>query len=229
MKLAKSCFVILSALFALSCNDPKAKAREDIQNLQETVKYTPNNPKLFTRLGAAYASLGEYEKAIGAFQKAIELNPTDTSTLVTLGVMAFQLERYADALWAFEKLAALTPQSFDAHRNIGNVYVKMKKFREAIAPYQRALALDSLNAEAYFSLGVCYYELGERDSAMMCYERIKDKKRLSCWRLATQTCPEITFTWSRSAQGTSKRNHRLAPEKGMHFFVSLAFQKKLRL
>jgi uncharacterized protein HemY len=67
MKLPLFFSTMLLLLCTLSCNDPKAKAREDIQNLQETVKYLPNNPKLFIRLGMAHASLGEYEKAISAF------------------------------------------------------------------------------------------------------------------------------------------------------------------
>ncbi|MDW8465180.1 MAG: tetratricopeptide repeat protein [Chloroherpetonaceae bacterium] len=62
-------FALAMLLAASACNDPKAKAREDIQNLQEAVKYAPNNPKIFLRLGAAYASLGEYDKAIPAYQK----------------------------------------------------------------------------------------------------------------------------------------------------------------
>jgi tetratricopeptide (TPR) repeat protein len=66
----------------------------------------------------------------------------------------------------------------------------MKKFREAIPSYKQVIGLDSLNVEAYYSLGVCYYELGERDSAQMCYERIKDKNTYLAGALQRKLAPK---------------------------------------
>ena len=64
----------------------------------------PDEPKIWTSLGIAYAELGYYRKAEQSFLKALELDERFTPAILNLGVVYFKEKEYELALREIKKV-----------------------------------------------------------------------------------------------------------------------------
>ena len=70
---------------------------------------------MLTDQGVMYRDLGQFDKALAAFQKANQLQPTHLPSLVNIGVVyGFDLHKPAEAAKAWNKVIALSPNSEQA-------------------------------------------------------------------------------------------------------------------
>ena len=51
--------------------------REELQAYKRTISFKPDYAKAYCNLGAVYAEMGRYSKAVSAFKEADRLNPDD--------------------------------------------------------------------------------------------------------------------------------------------------------
>lgn len=146
----------LGVLFNLSSEYDKA-----VDCFQAAVQISPDNAKLWNRLGASYANGNKPVEAVGAYQRALEIEPGFIRARYNVGVVCINLKSYKEA--AEHLLLALNHQATSKQRagiNIDNVQNHMSETlwstlrmtislmgRHGLQDYVDKRDLESLNKE----------------------------------------------------------------------------------
>lgn len=146
----------LGVLFNLSSEYDKA-----VDCFQAAVQISPNNAKLWNRLGASYANGNKPVEAVGAYQRALEIEPGFIRARYNVGVVCINLKSYKEA--AEHLLLALNHQATSKQRagiNIENTQSQMSETlwstlrmsislmgRHALQDFVDKRDLESLNKE----------------------------------------------------------------------------------
>ncbi|EGD81841.1 kinesin light chain isoform 1 [Salpingoeca rosetta] len=149
----------------------------------------------FGNLGIAYASKGEYDKAIAYYEKALavfvetlgEKHPSTANTYNNLGLAYDSKGEHARGIHYYEKALAIRvetlgekhPSTATSYNNLGSAYHSKGDYDRAIAFYEKALAIrvemlgekHPSTADSYLGLGNAYYSKGEYDKAIAFYEK----------------------------------------------------------
>ncbi len=138
---------------------------------QTTLKYSPDSPKIYNNLGAAYYHLEKNKEAVEAYKKAIELNPYYFETYYNLGAAYHALKMYDEAIAAYKKEIEINPTFPKVYNNLGAAYSDTHQYEKAIEQYNKAIALDPQNVYMYFNLGMAYHFAGKFDDAIAAYKK----------------------------------------------------------
>ena len=82
----------------------------------------PNDPELWTSIGWVHCSLGNYDRAVVAFDHARRLDPRDASLLEATGNTYSYFRRYREAVEAYRHTLALAPELIHIRLNVGWSY-----------------------------------------------------------------------------------------------------------
>ncbi|MFQ5400725.1 MAG: tetratricopeptide repeat protein [Anaerolineae bacterium] len=98
------------------------KFRQAVAILEALSEQEPDNPMVWTNLGAAYlgnpvlAKSEEQIRAIAAFERAIELNPAAPSVAYNIGLIYRDRQEREKAIFWFERAVKANPLDEDARR-----------------------------------------------------------------------------------------------------------------
>ncbi len=103
---------------------------------------------LYKLLGKVHAALGNYEKALKAYQTANQLDLTDQESIRGVADVAFELQDWPTALTNYQKvLTSLAEEDVEARTDVyyrlGCIKREQGQARQAINNFEKALALDS--------------------------------------------------------------------------------------
>ncbi|MCG8344663.1 MAG: tetratricopeptide repeat protein [Chlorobiales bacterium] len=165
-------FSSLAVLVTAGCDS----ASKELNELQQAVWRSPEDPQAYIRLGNAYARQKQYDKAVDSYEKALALNPRSGMTVYpALGAAYFNRKQYEQALGYFRKSLEFSPDDSLRHYDIGNVYLQLDKYDLAIEAYLEAIANSTAFEEAYYNLAICYIRTGQRAKAREIYAWLQDK------------------------------------------------------
>ena len=107
-----------------------------IENLQTSIKLTPNHHKSIKFLGDIYFTIGKIEKAFDFYSQAAALRPDDTSVLSSLATACEALGDYENALAflnvAFEKYTIKEVKIYAQMCDLKtSLLLKLQKYEEA--------------------------------------------------------------------------------------------------
>ena len=104
--------------------DERAAFLADIEKFKRVLEINPRNTFAWDALGGNYKALGQYDKAIHAFQQAVRLDSTKALYFHQLGLVCAIVGRIEDAIAAFERVIDIDPNHGLAHATLGGYYRK---------------------------------------------------------------------------------------------------------
>ncbi|MBY5956557.1 tetratricopeptide repeat protein [Membranicola marinus] len=122
-------------------------------------------------LGQAYSCVGDYEKALNAYEYAYLIEPDFELGYQDRGDLLFELGRYAEALECYKEWYELTGPDAELMILIAHCHLKLNNFDKARRIFKKAKRLDPYNDEVYYLIGRCHYEKEEYLSAIHQYQK----------------------------------------------------------
>ena len=91
-------------------------------------------------VGASYAELGKFNKAINAYNKSISLMPHFSEGYNNIGVVLQNQNKFTDAVDMFKKSISLKPNYAEAYNNLGTLH-HLGDLNKAIEAYKKSISL----------------------------------------------------------------------------------------
>jgi len=171
---------------AIQLNSDYAEYSYQIGNIHESLKeYTkacdsyerfldskPEKPgDAYYHLGLCRRELGEYEKAVTAFQGALKGNPQDVKINRDLAQSFRKAAQYEKAEEVYKFLAELNPEEKTLYyRTILSMYSEAKMHDNAIEASKALIKIDPSNADAVYNLGYMYFTLKKYKEAIQSFK-----------------------------------------------------------
>ncbi|MEM7222700.1 MAG: tetratricopeptide repeat protein [Pseudomonadota bacterium] len=115
--------------------------------------------------GAAHASAGRLEAAIGAYRRALALEPDHAAVHCALGIALAKRGQVNHAMAAYQQAIALAPQAAAGPYNLALLQHATGRYGEAEASLRRALALEPSLAAGHGKLALTLEALGQLEPA----------------------------------------------------------------
>lgn len=162
-------------LHELSARARKAFLLRDWPNAErfarELNREKPGTPEILLFLGNIYTKMGDYNRAIQAFQESLELDDENTEAYNNIGIVYRLEENLPAAVGALERARELAPERADIWYNLANVHKQMDEPEVAETYYRKAIELDPGLTRAYNNLGTLYQKEGKQQEAEEFYRR----------------------------------------------------------
>jgi tetratricopeptide (TPR) repeat protein len=143
--------------------------KDELTFWNDNVTKKPNLSTALMNRGLAYATLGQWEKAIDDYSKAIENAPIDAETYDNRGVAYCTLEQWGKAIDDFSRAIKIDSNFLRAYYNRGITYGRIGQLDKSIADYSRIIQIYPKSDKAYSNRGVDYFNLGQFDKAISDY------------------------------------------------------------
>lgn len=133
-----------SILAHLAMGDSHMEARrypEAVEAYRQALENSPADADLRSKLGLAYAAMGDGERARQEYERALKTNPESVNARNYLGAYFMQKGTWDEAAKQFQEVLRLLPYHADARNNLGIAYHQMGRLPEAEAELRKALAL----------------------------------------------------------------------------------------
>lgn len=192
-----------------------------ISFLNKILDRTPYSYMAWYNLGEAYSCVGEYEKAIFAFEYAFIIKPEFQSAYYECAELCLQIKKYSKALSIYLESSSLFGVDEDVLLNISECHKKIGNLSAAKYNLYKALKYDPYNDEIYFKLGLCYASEKNWNNAIKSFHKaiaIEENteeyylelaeayytlgsydKADFFYRKATTIAPEESFYWAKYA------------------------------
>jgi tetratricopeptide (TPR) repeat protein len=103
---------------------------------------TPNDSRLWNKIGITELMMQRYREARKSFERAIRSDHEFADAYNNLGVVLYEDKRYGAAVKQYEKAITKDSSSASFFSNLGAAYFSKRDFDPAVAAYQRAMELD---------------------------------------------------------------------------------------
>jgi tetratricopeptide (TPR) repeat protein len=146
---------------------------DQIVHLKKLLGENPDDLEIYYHLGFSYAELGQYQKALKAFETLLERNPDHVKTLDVLSRLRFKQGELEEAARLATRLIAQAPEHpriSTAFYITGYVQARKGKLGEARQALERVLQMDSTHAEAHNALGTIHLMQGRLQQAERAYK-----------------------------------------------------------
>lgn len=139
---------------------------EEARNiLLEALELPQKDALVYKYLGSAYEKLGEFDKAVDAYQTSADLNPQDRIIWQRLGFALISVKKYENAVKSFENATRIQPNNSDTYTGWGMALMRLQKFSEAHDKFLEAVKHYKYNFTAVFLCAVMEIKLEMFDKA----------------------------------------------------------------
>ena len=144
---------------------------ESIELHNKIINEDPYSYLAWYNLGQAYSCVGEYEKALNAYEYAYLIEPDFELGYQDRGELLFEMGRYKEALECYNEWYDLSGPDAELMVLIAHCYLKLGEFDKASRLFKKANRLDPYNDEVYYLIGRCHHEKEEYVSAIHQYQK----------------------------------------------------------
>ena len=111
------------------------------------------------KIGIAYLSIQNFEKAQNWLEKSLRLDSLKSNSLNALAIVYLNLEQPDKAIDLLKKAALISPENEMILLNLGHAYYQNDRYQPAIVYFQKAIERNQNLANAYYGLAMAYYSL----------------------------------------------------------------------
>ncbi len=149
----------VSALYYNRGNAYSRKANYDraIQDYDEAVRLSPNDPDIYYVRGRAFLIRRDYDRAIRDFTQASHLNPKYALAYHYRGNAYFYKDDYDRAIQDYNEATRLNPKDIRAATARGSAYYDKGDYDQAIQNFNEAIRVDPNFALAYQRRGDAFF------------------------------------------------------------------------
>lgn len=144
-----------------------------IQLLTDYTKRDGTDAGLYARLGDAYFSSKQPEKAQAAYEHALKIAPNYHDVPARLASIYGLQKKFPEAEKMFEKALAQNPKDMSALNSLGNLYILSGKSDRAIQLIKQGLQVKPLK-ELYVTLGTAYEANRDLKNSLVAFEKAID-------------------------------------------------------
>ena len=116
----------------------KSNGKEALLNLCPVAGHFPTDAGLYHKIGQAWHSLNDYEKAKGAYKRAIDIDPRFAEAYYDLACAELDSKEFVDAIDGFNNFLKFDENNKFALTNLAKAYFSMGEIDEAIRLYNKA-------------------------------------------------------------------------------------------
>ncbi|HPS19910.1 MAG TPA: tetratricopeptide repeat protein [Candidatus Omnitrophota bacterium] len=145
--------------------------KDEISFFTSTLKFHPNNARLYLNLGNTYYEKDDHIKAIEQYQKAISINPKFDSAYGNIGSSYMALGDFAKAEQYLNTAIQIQPNFPIAHYNLGIIYSEKGDKTKAIEELKTSVSQLPQFFQAWNMLGDIYLRSGNTQEARNAFSR----------------------------------------------------------
>ncbi len=136
-----------------------------IAQIEEALKISPDNSKVFVNLGVVRMQSGEAKQAETAFRQAIALDPAAIDPQLALANFLWAAERAPEAEATLKSILDKVPRHLLANRMLGVLYLSTRRDNEAEQPLKNVAEISKTPA-ARLQLADYYIRVGRTNDAV---------------------------------------------------------------
>ena len=116
--------------------------------------------------GNTFLNLGEYQKALKAYDQALAIKPELHEAFYNKGVALGNLGRYEEAITAYDQALAISPDEYKSLSNKGIAFSYLGRYEEAIAAFNQSLSINPNQYKSFYNKGSVLGRLGRYEEAI---------------------------------------------------------------
>ena len=121
-------------------------------------------------VGAAYAALGNTDKATQYYRTALSINPKFVDAYCNLGALLDSTGELEQAIRSYRQALLINPNHAVAHNNLASALSNSGQHEAALVSYRKAITLDKSYADTCANLGRSLQALGRLEEAAGAYD-----------------------------------------------------------
>mmetsp|Transcript_130112 Transcript_130112/g.259538 ORF Transcript_130112/g.259538 Transcript_130112/m.259538 type:complete len:861 (+) Transcript_130112:64-2646(+) len=157
---------LVSLGLQIKAYDPKRA----IKCFQEALVHCPTNANAYYNLGASYAELQKYDKALINYNLTVHFDPRCAEAYNNMGVIYKEQQNLNKALKYYRLALQCNPRFAQTWNNLGVAYATIGQLTEALEYLSHAVQVAPSYAEAYNNLGWLFWDYGDLGQALRMYE-----------------------------------------------------------
>jgi tetratricopeptide (TPR) repeat protein len=144
-----------------------------VQLIQSAIQRNPSrSAEAFFHLGAAYAGLEDYSRAVESYTKGLKLDPGHAEARFNMALALIEAGETAKAANELKEAIQRKPQLAAAYIALGTIDMKSGNLNSARENYLHAVSVDAMNTVALNNLGLLEYRLGDRNRARAYFQQV---------------------------------------------------------
>jgi tetratricopeptide (TPR) repeat protein len=143
---------------------------EAIPWLERAAQLDPAAPEVWSEIGRASNTLGDYARAADCFRRFIELRPENADGYFCLANAQQRLGQHEDAVALYRKSVELNAGDSPAWNNLGKALTELNRLPAALTAFGRALALEPGSALARRNRALALLKSGRWEEGWRDYE-----------------------------------------------------------
>ncbi len=144
--------------------------KQDFKNAVKEYINTANThsdaPSGQAQLGVMYQALGEFDKALLAYERALIIEPSFIPALLNTADILRRIGQDEKGIEILKKAIAIDEQQPASHFALGLLYIRLKEINRSVPYLKRAAKLSDYNAHYSYVYGVALYESGQKELAI---------------------------------------------------------------
>ena len=150
--------------------------KEALNIFSKIISFDNSDHSLYQKIGYCYQELGEYHKAINAYNNSDIIKKDSPWTIRRIATCYKALKNYNTAIEYYNKYLTFKPDTLSVELNLGHCHLALKNYEQALNHYFKVEYLESKNIKTWRPIAWCSFKLGKYDQASKYYHKILENK-----------------------------------------------------